>query len=108
MRGVRRQPSRHDKGELSLTHVDALAWIEGAGEGFALWATIVGWEPCRLRTWLLSRIAPERLTEVRADRAEHERQQRRGRRNRTVRQSGTPGVSRRPRLATLRRVTGSS
>ncbi len=79
MRDVRHRPSRHDKGELRRAHVDALTWIEDAGQGFAFWVTIVGREPCRLRTSLLSRIGVERVTQVRADRAEHEGKQRRGR-----------------------------
>lgn len=123
VRDIRHRPSRHDKGELRRAHIDALTWIEGADDTFAFWATIVGLEPCRVRTSLLACIGAERIGQVRAQRAEHDGEQRRGRypgpnsrvrgaprRDRRVRRGVAAGSGDRPlgMRARIRRLCGTS
>ena len=53
-----------------IAPLEALTFIEDAGEMFEFWATLAGREPCCLRRALLQRVPQERLTQVRAARAE--------------------------------------
>ena len=53
-----------------LAPFEALTFIEDAGEMFEFWATLAGRDPCCVRRGLLRRVPQERLTQVRAGRAE--------------------------------------
>ena len=50
--------------------LEALTFIEDAGEMFDFWAMLAGREPSRVRRALLQRVPQERLAQVRAARAE--------------------------------------